>query len=177
MLGIKRRMCCILLLLLVGACQSEKGSETVEAPYIKAESKIEAGRYLALVGGCNDCHTHEYLMREGQVPEEDWFTGSPIGWRGPWGTTYASNLRLRVHEMSEDTWVNTLHTRNQLPPMPWFNVKNISDRDARAMYAYIKSLGPKGEHMPKPLPPGKDPQTPYFSLFPQNLPQGGPGGE
>jgi|AntRauTorcE11897_2_1112592.scaffolds.fasta_scaffold21038_3 mono/diheme cytochrome c family protein len=160
----------ILYLFLI-ACNNENSNAISETAHVEAASQIEAGRYLAIVAGCNDCHTHEYLMREGQIPEQEWFAGSPMGWRGPWGTTYASNLRLRVQEMSEDAWVNTLHTRNAMPPMPWFNVKNLSDQDARALYQYIKSLGPKGEKMPAALSPGKEPQTPYLSLIPQNLPQ------
>ena len=40
-----------------------------ETAHVEAASQIEAGRYLAIVAGCNDCHTHEYLMREGQIPE------------------------------------------------------------------------------------------------------------
>lgn len=163
----------IMCLLLLG-CENtevETKQKINEKPHIEAASQIEAGRYLAIVAGCNDCHTHEYIMREGQVAEEEWFAGSPIGWQGPWGTTYAANLRLRVQEMSEDAWVSTLHSRNQMPPMPWMNVKNISDRDARALYQYIKSLGPKGEAMPAALPPGQEPETPYFSLVPQNVPQ------
>ncbi len=146
-------------------------NEHNSAPYVEAANPIEAGRYLAIVSGCNDCHTHEYLMREGQIPEEEWFAGSSLGWRGPWGTTYAANLRLRVQEMSEDAWVQTLHTRSAMPPMPWFNVKNISDKDARAVYQYLKSLGPIGDHVPKAVPPGQEPETPYLSLMPQNVPE------
>lgn len=37
-----------------------------------ASSQIEAGRYLAIVGGCNDYHTEGFLMSEGKVPEENW---------------------------------------------------------------------------------------------------------
>ncbi|MDZ7808466.1 MAG: hypothetical protein U5K71_15340 [Gracilimonas sp.] len=37
---------------------------------------------------------------------------------GPWGTTYATNLRLRAQEWSEDAWVQTLKTRKVRPPTP-----------------------------------------------------------
>ena len=139
-------------------------------PHIMAANPVAAGRYLTIVGGCNDCHTAGYLQTEGQVPEADWLTGSPLGWRGPWGTTYSSNLRLLVQEMTENAWVITLRTRKAMPPMPWMNVNKMSEPDVRALYQYIKSLGPKGEAMPKPLPPDQEPATPYISLMPQNLP-------
>ena len=44
--------------------------------------------------GCNDCHTAGYMQKDGQVPETEWLTGDSMGWQGPWGTTYAANLRL-----------------------------------------------------------------------------------
>ena len=31
---------------------------------------IERGRYLTKIGGCNDCHTPGYLLREGNVPQK-----------------------------------------------------------------------------------------------------------
>jgi len=156
-----------LLGLVIAGC-AKKSVE--KSPHIYADSQIEAGRYLVVLSGCNDCHTNGYLMNEGKVPEADWLTGSPVGWQGPWGTTYPPNLRLRVQEMTEDEWVEQLRTRTGLPPMPWMNVNKMSDHDARAIYAYIKSLGPKGEKMPLAIAPGVMPQTPYLSLFPQNMP-------
>lgn len=44
----------------------------------------------------------------------------------------------------EDDWVDMLHTRTAMPPMPWMNVNKMSDQDARAIYQYLDSLGPKG---------------------------------
>ncbi len=150
--------------------QSEPTASSQDRPHIVAESPVEAGRYLATVSGCNDCHTAGYLEKQGDVPEEDWLTGNPIGWRGPWGTTYASNLRLFADTISADRWVEVLHTRTALPPMPWFNVNKLSEQDARAIYAYLKDLGPKGKAMPKNVPPDQEPNTPYIVMAPpQNL--------
>jgi hypothetical protein len=140
--------------------------EGVSVPHILGPSPVEAGKYLAIISGCNDCHTDGYLQTEGDVPEELWFTGSPVGWRGPWGTTYASNLRLVVSEVSEDEWVAILKERKALPPMPWMNLNHISDPDARVLYQYIRSLGLAGERMPAALPPDQEPTTPYVSLDP-----------
>ncbi len=153
-------------------CQPDSAAEEVTTdtqPHIMASNPVDAGRYLAIVGGCNDCHTEGYLQNEGQVPEEDWLAGSALGWRGPWGTTYPANLRLRVQETTEDEWVSTLHTRTALPPMPWMNVNRMSEQDARALYQYIQSLGPKGAPMPGAVPPDQEPTTPYLSLVPQNV--------
>jgi mono/diheme cytochrome c family protein len=138
-------------------------------PYVQAADPIEAGRYLVIISGCNDCHTPGYMELEGNVPEEQWLTGSPIGWRGPWGTTYPRNLRLTVQSMDEDAFVATLRTRKALPPMPWMNVNKLNEQDARSIYRYIQSLGPAGEQMPAPVPPGVEPSTPYLDMVPQHL--------
>ncbi|MDZ7680959.1 MAG: hypothetical protein U5J63_04405 [Fodinibius sp.] len=158
-----------LLSLIWAGCTAEREQNIPELPYIHSDDPVEAGRYLVVIGGCNDCHTDGYLMAEGKIPEEDWLIGSSVGWQGPWGTTYASNLRLRVQEWTEEQWVQTLRSRTGLPPMPWVNVNQMNERDMRAMYTYIKSLGPKGEHTPMAIAPGQIPTTPYLSLFPQNF--------
>lgn len=159
----------LLCAILVG-CTPEPEKKTTEGPHVSWDDPVEAGRYLVVIGGCNDCHTDGYMMTEGKIPEENWLTGSPVGWQGPWGTTYPPNLRLRVQEWDEELWVTILNTRTGLPPMPWMSLNKMSEEDIRAIYAYIKSLGPKGEHMPIAVAPGQISKTPYLSLFPQNLP-------
>jgi hypothetical protein len=71
--------------------------------------------------------------------------------------------------LTEDDWVDVIHLRTDLPPMPWMNVNQMSESDARAIYQYLKSLGPKGTYMPAALSPGEEPTTPYVSLEPQNM--------
>jgi hypothetical protein len=31
------------------------------------------------------------------------------------------------------------------PPMPWFNLRDMKDADVKAIYAYLRHLGPTGE--------------------------------
>ena len=57
-------------------------------------SQVERGKYLVSISACDDCHTPNYGLSGGKVPEKDWLTGDSLGWQGPWGTTYAPNLRL-----------------------------------------------------------------------------------
>jgi hypothetical protein len=71
--------------------------------------------------------------------------------------------------MDADTWVQTLHTRTALPPMPWVNVNSMSERDLRAMYHYIRTLQPVGNPAPLPVPPGQEPTTPYIDFVPQHM--------
>ncbi len=160
------------LTLAVNSACTRQPAEAADGPHVSgAPSPEEAGRYITTIGGCHDCHTPGFLEREWEVPESEWFTGVPVGWRGPWGTTYAPNLRLTVQKMTEDAWVEMLRTRRSLPPMPWMNINRMSETDMRAVYRYIQSLGPSGEAMPMMVPPDQEPKTPYIVLAPpQGLP-------
>ena len=125
---------------------------------------IERGKYLVVVTGCNDCHTAGYLLSQGDVPEEEWLTGNPVGWRGPWGTTYGANLRTLVDSLTSEQWVVLTKTLKARPPMPWFNLNALNEQDSLAMYEYIRHLGPAGAPAPAYVPPDQSPKTPYSDL-------------
>lgn len=138
------------------------------APTVVASSPIEAGRYLILVGGCNDCHTLGYMQQGLAVPEDQWLTGLPVGFKGPWGTTYGSNLRMALSRYpSAELFVSVMRARQARPPMPWHALHSMSDQDLSAVYSYIRSLPVKGEDAPAYVPPGEEPKTPYFPFEPQ----------
>jgi mono/diheme cytochrome c family protein len=130
----------------------------------------QRGRYIVRVGGCNDCHTPGFMERGEAVPESVWLTGTSIGWKGPWGTTYPSNLRLFVTDFEEDTFVEVIRARRSRPPMPWPNLHAMSDQDLRSVFRYIRSLPITGEKMPAYVPAGEQPKTPYFEFEPK-MPQ------
>jgi mono/diheme cytochrome c family protein len=130
----------------------------------KADAMVERGRYVVTIGGCNDCHTPNYAPSGGKVPEKEWLTGDALGWRGPWGTTYPSNLRLYMQDLSEEQWVRKAKGLMTRPPMPWFNVRAMSARDLRAMYRYIRHLGPAGKPAPAYVPPDKTPPPPFVQF-------------
>lgn len=131
---------------------------------------IERGRYLVHISGCNDCHTPGYMQNGGGTPVDQWLTGTALGWQGPWGTTYPSNLRLLLGAMSESQWLK--HARRETrPPMPWFGLMAMSDADLKAIYRFVRGLGAKGEPAPAYVPPGERVATPYLDMTPKNLPQ------
>lgn len=124
---------------------------------------VTRGKYLVQVAGCNDCHTAGYAETGGKVEESKWLLGDRLGWRGPWGTTYATNLRLAVKEMTAEQFV--ARSRSPLrPPMPWFNLVAMRDGDVKAIYAYLKHLGPAGEPAPDYLTPDKTPAGPVVTF-------------
>jgi mono/diheme cytochrome c family protein len=125
---------------------------------------IERGRYLARIAGCNDCHTPGYAMAGGKIDEKAWLTGDKVGWQGPWGTTYPSNLRLVLAKMTEDEWVRTAKTAQYRPPMPWFALRDMAESDLRALHRYVRHLGPAGEAAPAFLPPGQAAKGPVIAF-------------
>ena len=125
---------------------------------------VRHGRYLVQTAGCNDCHTPGYAAAEGQVDEKLWLTGDNVGWSGPWGTTYASNLRLFMGRHTEDSWLQVARSFKPRPPMPWFNLHVMNERDLRALYRYIRSIGPAGEPAPEYVPPGRTPRGPAIQF-------------
>lgn len=134
------------------------------------QDMIDRGRYLMRIAGCNDCHTPGYLLSEGKTPEALWLTGDNLGWRGPWGTTYASNLRLLVQALNEDQWLTLAKNLKTRPPMPWFNLNDMKDEDLRAVYRYIRHLGPAGKPAPAYVPADREPAPP-FVVIPAPPPQ------
>jgi mono/diheme cytochrome c family protein len=78
---------------------------------------IARGRSLVLMGGCNDCHTPGFAEAGLSVPEAQWLTGSAVGFQGPWGVSYGSNLRLLLDGLGEAEWL-VLARRTWRPPMP-----------------------------------------------------------
>lgn len=162
----------MMVTLALAASSGESAAGVTQPEHVAAASPEAAGRYLVIVGGCNDCHTPGWGETNGNVPEGEWLTGAPVGFRGPWGTSYPSNLRLSVQAMGEEAWVARLRAGQGLPPMPWMNVARMSDTDLRAMYRFIRTLGPGGDFAPAAVAPGVEPATPYI-VFEPVMPGGG----
>lgn len=129
-----------------------------------SNKQVERGRYLVMITGCNDCHTQNFLVNGGKTPEKDRLTGGTLGWRGPWGTTYPSNLRLYFQDLTEDQWVQTAKEIQRRPPMPYFSLNAMSETDVRAIYKYIRHLGPAGVAAPSFVPADKEPPKPYVQF-------------
>jgi hypothetical protein len=84
---------------------------------------------------------------------------------GPWGASFSANLTpdpLGLGGWSFDQFkIAITHGRYRgieggrplLPPMPWQNLVNIHDEDARAIFAYLQSLKPVPNRVPAPIPP------------------------
>lgn len=143
-------------------------SLNAQTPHVIAATPEQAGAYLLIVGSCHDCHTPNWVESGGKTSKDSLMTGRGLGFKGPWGVDYSKNLRVIADREGEDHWVSTLKTADDGDghlPMPWHNTAKMSDEDLRAMWKYVKSLGPaQGERIPRGVKPGKEPTGPYIDL-------------
>lgn len=157
--------CMSMALLGLSACTATTSSQPAASTATPSDADLLArGEYLVRIAGCNDCHTPAYGERGGEVPKEEWLVGSPLGFNGPWGTTYATNLRMKAAEMDEAGWMKYTAELRTRPIMPDFAVRAMHEDDRRALYRFIRSLGPGGVKAPDYLPPGQTPPLPYMQL-------------
>lgn len=83
---------------------------------------------------------------------------------GPWGTTYAANLtpdrETDIGAWREKDFIQAMRTGKHLgaarpimPPMPWEAVGQRSDKDLRAMFAYLMAQPAVKNKVPEYAPP------------------------
>ena len=77
------------------------GGAGPDSPSVTGASPIATGEHLVAIGGRNDCHTPGW--NRDPFPPAQRLTGSPIGWTGPWGTSYPTKLRLLVQKLTPDS--------------------------------------------------------------------------
>jgi mono/diheme cytochrome c family protein len=103
------------------------------------------------------------------APGGDWQNAAAMAatntaFSGPWGVSFTANLtpdrNTGIGIWTEEMFMKTIRTgkhwgvsRPILPPMPWFNYRQMTDEDLKAVYAYLRSIPPVVNHVPEPIPP------------------------
>ncbi len=139
-----------------------------------AEQKIARGAVIAWSSGCVDCHTPGTFY--GAPDTTRMLSGSELGWKGPWGVSYPRNLTPHpttgIPNWTEEQIVTAFRAGHRpdgsvlLPPMPWPAYSRMSDEDAYALAAYIKSIPPVDHQAPAVVPPGQPVTGPYLEFPP-----------
>ncbi|MDR7092437.1 cytochrome c [Hydrogenophaga laconesensis] len=120
---------------------------------------IERGRYLAVLGNCQACHT-----TRGGTP----FAGG-LGVVTPFGTVYGSNLTPSENGLgdwsADDFWRALHHGQGRdgrwlNPAFPYSNTTRLSREDSDALFAFFLSLPP----VDTPVP-AHDMRWPYNTQF------------
>jgi mono/diheme cytochrome c family protein len=85
-------------------------------------------------------------------------------WAGPWGVSFAHNLTpdtaTGLGSWTPEMFIKAMRTgkdmgegRNIPPPMPWLSLAQMTDRDLKAIFAYLRSLEPIQNAVPNPISP------------------------
>jgi mono/diheme cytochrome c family protein len=135
---------------------------------------IARGKQISFSSACHDCHTPGGLY--GNPDTLRMLSGSELGWEGPWGVTYPRNLTpdkaTGIPSWTEDDIIAAFRTGHRpdkspiLPPMPWPVYGHMSDDDARALAAFIKSLPPIQHQVPDRVRPGVKVDGPKLTFPP-----------
>jgi mono/diheme cytochrome c family protein len=150
-------------------------AQTAAPPDAAAKAALIArGRYLAQIMRCGDCHTPGAMYG---VPDTSRaFSGSELGWRGPWGVHYPANITPDL-DSGIGYWTlaelaRTLRTGVRPDgttigaPMPMQNIMALSEPDAEALARYLQSMKPISHAVPAAVKPGADASGPVLE-FPQ----------
>lgn len=143
--------------------------------------QVKRGEYLTTVMVCGDCHTPGYFF--GKPDENQKFAGSDVGFFIPGlGYFYGRNLtpdkETGLGTWSDDDIVKALRTgerpdgRILSPNMPWKNFATLSDDDAYAIAAYLKTLKPVRREAPPIAGASETAPAPFLAVtMPQPAPQ------
>ena len=127
-----------------------EGENTVSGGVPDHAREILRGRNIVLTVNCNDCHTAGYAQSGGKVPESKWLLGDrQHGFSTPQGIIYAPNLRAVMGKLTDTQWVEMARHLQKRPPMPQHTLRAMSEGDLKAIYWFIRSLGP-GAEIPHP---------------------------
>jgi cytochrome c5 len=116
---------------------------------------VAKGEYLAKMGDCIACHTHV------SAGTPAFAGGLPIA--TPFGTFYSPNITpdpdTGIGKWSEADFIRALKEgrspegKNYFPVFPYIYFANLTDEDAKALYAYFMSIPPvKQQNRTLPFP-------------------------
>jgi mono/diheme cytochrome c family protein len=162
---------CLVASAVLWSCTPTAKQEPAAAAGTTPEQKLAHGKYLVAVLGCGDCHTPGAFY--GAPDTTRTLAGSELGWKGPWGISFARNLTpdsTGIGAWSEDQIVVAIREGRRpdgsplMPPMPWTDFAHLTDDDAQAVAAYLKSI-PAVKHVNVAIvPPGKKYTGSYLEL-------------
>jgi mono/diheme cytochrome c family protein len=130
---------------------------TEPVPEPDVSTPVKRGNYLVTIAGCSDCHTPQ---AKGQPIQGLEFAGGVI-LEGPWGRVASANITTDSSGISyydEVMFREVIHTGfvkarkiNQI--MPWWDYRNLTDEDLKAIFAYLRTLKPLKHRVDNTEPP------------------------
>jgi len=129
----------------------------------QAQDRVKRGQYLATIMDCTGCHTPGALA--GKPDQARSLAGSDIGFAIPdLGVFYPPNLTPEA-DIGKGVRTEVTPTgRTLVPIMPFPSYAKLTDADAGALAAYLKSLKPVRHQAPAMAGPQEKAKAPYLSL-------------
>ncbi len=148
------------------------------APLLSAradDAAVARGKYLATIGGCQDCHTPGHFLGKPDMTRV--LGGSEVGFDIPGlGTFYGPNLTpdkaTGLGNWSDAQVVTALQTgvrpdgRVLAPSMPWRALAVMTKGDVTALVAYLRSLPPVDNKVPGPFGANETPTSFVMKITP-----------
>ncbi|MBP2314913.1 c-type cytochrome [Azospirillum soli] len=138
-----------------------------------ADEHVKRGEYLAAIMDCTGCHTPGALT--GQPDPQRFLAGSTVGFQIPGlGTFYPPNLtpdtKTGLGNWSETDIIRAVRTgvrpdgRVLAPVMPYHSYGKLTDADAQALAAYLKTITPVQHAAPVLAGPSEAPTAPFLAV-------------
>jgi mono/diheme cytochrome c family protein len=120
-------------------------------PALADDAQIARGRYLVTLSGCSDCHTPGALL--GSPDMERYLGGSDVGFAIPGAGVFVGENLTPDRDTGLGAWTDaqivaairtgkTPEGRQLSPVMPYPALSHLSDADAQAIVAFLRSLPP-----------------------------------
>jgi mono/diheme cytochrome c family protein len=152
------------------------------SPALADEAQVTRGRYLVTITGCSDCHTPGALL--GSSDMKRYLGGSDVGFAIPGAGVFVGQNLTPDKETGLGKWTDgqiiaafrtgkTPEGRELSPVMPYPALSHLSDADAQAIVAFLKSL-PAVSHETKNFGPTDKPTISVSAVLPPDVYNGLP---
>ncbi len=119
------------------------------SPAVADDAQIARGRYLVTLSGCSDCHTPGALL--GSPDMKRYLGGSDVGFAIPGAGVFVGENLTPDKDTGLGSWTDaqiiaafrtgkTPEGRELSPVMPFPALSHLTDEDAQAIVAFLKSL-------------------------------------
>jgi mono/diheme cytochrome c family protein len=128
------------------------------------EAQVARGRYLVIIAGCSDCHTPGALI--GAPDMKRYLAGSDVGFSIPGQGVFVGQNLTPDNETGIGSWTDeqiiTAIRKGKRPDgtelsgvMPYPALSHLTDEDAQAIAAFLKSLPPVSNKNLGPIKSGE----------------------
>jgi mono/diheme cytochrome c family protein len=147
------------------------------SPALADDAQVARGHYLVTIAGCSDCHTPGALL--GSPDMKRYLGGSDVGFAIPGAGVFVGQNLTADKETGLGKWTDaqiitafrtgkTPEGRVLSPVMPYPALSHLSDEDAQAIVAFLKSLPPVSNQV-KNFGPDDKPTISVSTVLPPDV--------